>query len=145
MGAAAIARTGDVALAVAVAGLVALAVGVTVVDTAAVPDSLSVQGGPSIAVLADRGADAAARVAPAGPFELRLSGTGSVARTSAVYPAIAYELVTRGLPARLPFAFAVGVDAGRAASGDLPEVTVDVATQHPTATATPPTRRPPSP
>ena len=125
-------RTDVVALTMATIGLVGLSVGVTVVDGRFLPNSLSVQGGPSVGVLTDRAIAEVAKVAPQGPFELVMGGTASVGRSSVAYPAVAYGLVARGLPVRLPFVYAVGADASRTATGSLPVVRVDISTQRPT-------------
>jgi hypothetical protein len=131
-------RIGGVAVTLGLLGLVGLSVGVTIVDGASLPNELSVQGGPPIAVLSDRAAVAVAAVAPRGSFVLLLGGSASIDRSSAAYSAITYNLVTRGLAVRLPLAFAVGDDASRAARGRLPSVTVDISTQHPSAHVGPP-------
>lgn len=136
VGLASIGKLTSVMLALGVAGLVALSVVVTAVDGSSVPNSLSVQGGPVVGVLADRAAAAVAKAAPHGPFELALTGTSSVDISSAAYPAIAYQLIVKGLPVRLPFEFAVGADAGRRSTGRLPVVTVDVGSTNPTASVT---------
>jgi hypothetical protein len=133
---------GTAALTLAVAGMIGLSVGVTVVDVRAVPNSLSVQGGPSVAVLADRATTSIAEVAPHQPFELELTGTSSVERWSAAVPAIAYGLIAKGLPVRLPFAYAVGADAARSVRGDLPVVKVDISSQFPSVRVVPPRHDP---
>jgi hypothetical protein len=120
-------------LALGILGLIGISFGVTVVDGTSEPNSLSVQGGPAMGVLTDRAAAAVSAVVPPGPFELVLSGATSAEVASAVYPAIAYELVAKGLPVRLPFEFAVGADASRTSPGHLPVVDVDVGSGLPTA------------
>jgi len=124
------------ALAVGVVGVVGLAAGVTEVDARSVPNELSVQGGPDVALLATRAAAAVSRVAPDGPFELRLTGSATVANDATAYPSIAYALISAGRPVRLPELYAVGADASRAAHGRLPVVTVDIGSTEPTARLT---------
>jgi hypothetical protein len=126
-------KLNSIMVALCAVGLVGLSVGVTVVDAGSVPNSLSVQGGPDVGALSDRAATAVVDVAPHRPFELELTGTSSVAISSAAYPAIAYQLIARGLPVRLPLAFAVGADASRSAHGYLPVVTVDIGSRLPSA------------
>ena len=92
----------------------------------------SLDQGSRIYALVRRALIYVAKVAPQGPFELVMGGTASVGRSSAAYPAVAYGLVARGLPVRLPFVYAVGADASRASTGDLLVVRVDISTQRPT-------------
>lgn len=125
--------TNFLAISVAVASMSILSLSVTIVDVRSVPNFVSVQGGPEIGVLADRASAAVSKVAPSGSFELLMTGTSSIDRSSAAYPAIAYELIAMGRQVRLPFTYAVGADAARSSSNGLPIVTVDIGSNHPTA------------
>jgi hypothetical protein len=94
-------------------------------DATEVPNGLTIAGGPSTAAVVNRATDAVLRIAPHGPFELRLDEAGAT-ESAATYPALAYALVSRGAKVRLPAATAVTIDGRYESTSGLPIVTVRV-------------------
>jgi hypothetical protein len=108
-----------------VTALVCASVLLGIWDATEVPNGLTIAGGPSTAAVVNRATDAVLRIAPQGPFELRLDEVGTT-ESAATYPALAYALVSRGANVRLPAASAMGIDGRYQSTTGLPIVTVRV-------------------